>query len=184
MQKVIHLTASASYGNGGKQYIARITGRDSKFTFAREFIGRKCGKRNESAEADVDDAGLYVTCDIDRKGNKGETYVIVEEKDGGLVKDNVDKDDAMTLAKLMDSVSFREASLKVFGENSAYWTASETRTEEMPEMAPLTARQSQLGALRVILADVEARTDWVDPSAMSEAVAEVRTLLAELEAGK
>lgn len=180
MQKVIHLTASASYGNGGKQYIARITGRDAKFTFAREFIGRKGGKRGESSEADVDDAGLYITCDIDRKGNKDETYVVIEEKDGGLVKENTKKEDAMTLAKLLDSVSFREASLKVFGESSAYWAPPETRTEEMPEMVPLTRRQEQLAALRALLADVEARTDWIDPSVMVEAVSECRELLADL----
>ncbi len=60
---MITLSASADFGKTG-QYVARIVGRDSKFTFNREFIGRKFGKRNETSQADVDDPGLYECCDV------------------------------------------------------------------------------------------------------------------------
>jgi hypothetical protein len=82
----ITFSASASYGNGGKQFVARITGRDKKFTFRREFIGRKGGKRNESAEALVDDPGLYEVRDIDNKGRPDDSYFVVLEADGELRK--------------------------------------------------------------------------------------------------
>lgn len=60
---MISFRADAAYGYGGKQFIARVTGRHPKFTFAYEFIGRKGGKRNEDCEADVDEPGLYVLRD-------------------------------------------------------------------------------------------------------------------------
>src|ERR1700688_2126973 len=94
---MIHLSSSARYGYGGKQYIARITGRDAKFTFSREFVGQKSGKRRESASYDTDEPGLYITCDIDRKGNKCETYCLIEEIDGELVENTVTKEEAMKI---------------------------------------------------------------------------------------
>lgn len=103
MQRTITLTASASYGFGGKQYIAHVTGRDAKFTFAREFVGTKSGKRRESAEYQTDEPGLYVTCDIDRKGNKDETYWVVEKRsDGSLDNATCTRGEAMLLARLLD----------------------------------------------------------------------------------
>jgi hypothetical protein len=59
---------SSAYGNN-HQYCARITGRHPKFTFEREFIGFTC--------AYVDTPGLFVECDIDKKGRKDETYYVV-----------------------------------------------------------------------------------------------------------
>jgi hypothetical protein len=97
---MITLNASADYGLSG-QYIARISGRDSKYTFNRDFIGRRCGKRNESTNADVDDPGLYECCDVDRNGKKSRFYFVVEV-DGDLFKFTTDKEDAMTVAKMMD----------------------------------------------------------------------------------
>jgi len=114
MPSTITLRATAKYGFGGKQYIARITGRDPKFTFAREFVGTKGGKRKEDSEYMIDEPGLYVTCDIDRKGNKDETYLIIEQ-DGDNLKETIcDKESAMKIAKLMDKMSFQEAVDTVF----------------------------------------------------------------------
>jgi hypothetical protein len=59
---MISLRGRADYGCTG-QYVARITGRDSKFTFEREFLGKKIGKRGDVTEADVDEPGLYEECD-------------------------------------------------------------------------------------------------------------------------
>jgi hypothetical protein len=105
MNSVVSFSASAKYGYGGKQYIARITGRDPKFTFSREFIDRKEGKRRDSSSADVDDPGLYVEVDIDKHGDKDETFYIVYECPGyGLMKSGgLAKETAMPLAKLIDA---------------------------------------------------------------------------------
>ncbi len=100
---MISFSASARYGYGGKQFIARITGRHPKFTFAYEFIGRKGGKRNEDCSADVDSPGLYITRDIDSKGRVDDDYYVVFECDGVLHKDSCDKDDAMKIGKAMDA---------------------------------------------------------------------------------
>lgn len=99
---MITLSASARFGYGGKQYIAHITGRSSKFTFDREFIGRKYGKRNEGSEADVDEAGLYETCDIDKRGDKESTYYVILGEDDNLARYEISKDLAMKIAKRLD----------------------------------------------------------------------------------
>lgn len=99
---MISLTASADYGLSG-QYIARITGRHPKFTFDREFIGRKGGKRNEVTEADVDDPGLYECCDIDKKHGKDSRFMLVLEVGDTLVEFKCDKEDAMIVAKALDA---------------------------------------------------------------------------------
>lgn len=99
---MITLTAGADYGHEGKQYIARITGRDPKFTFRREFLGRKVGKRNGTTEADVDEAGLFIECDIDRKTGKNEKFRLLLELDGQLHSAYIQKEDAMVIAKRMD----------------------------------------------------------------------------------
>lgn len=121
MQKTVTLTASACYGHGGKQYIARITGRNSKFTFAREFVGRKEGKRRESSTYMTDEPGLYLTCDLDSKGRKDETYYVVERRaDGGLDHLTCDKEDAMELARrLDDGETFEEAVAAIWPPKSA-----------------------------------------------------------------
>lgn len=101
---MITLTASAAYGQTG-QYVARITGRDSKFTFAREFIGRKS---NRDTSADVDEPGLYEVCDIDKKGRKESTFKLVLPNGDKLATLGTDKEDAMKIAKEMASRSFAE----------------------------------------------------------------------------
>jgi hypothetical protein len=100
---MITLTASAAYGFGGKQFVARITGRHEKFTFAYEFLGRKEGKRGESTSADVDTPGLYITRNWGRKNNAEDSYVLIIEKDGELEECSADKADAMKIAKALDA---------------------------------------------------------------------------------
>ncbi len=104
------LTAESRWYGNERQYIARLTGRDSKFTYQRKFIGRKSGS---STSATVDTPGIYEICNIDKKGNK-ESYfrLIAETPDGGLASlkahgDNLDGGDAdsvvMGLLKRMDA---------------------------------------------------------------------------------
>ena len=97
----VSLAASSDYGQTG-QYVARLTGRDSKFTFRREFIGSKSGKRGELSHADVDDPGVYELRDATRKG-KVDKYRLVLELDGELHKLVSDKEDAMAICKALDA---------------------------------------------------------------------------------
>lgn len=64
---------SKCYGNTS-QYVARITGRHPKFTFDREFTGRK---ERSTTRAYIDEPGLYECCDIDKKGRKDITFALV-----------------------------------------------------------------------------------------------------------
>jgi hypothetical protein len=98
---MITLTAvSKSYGNNG-HYIARVTGRNSKYTFEREFIGRMDGREKH---AYIDEPGLYEICDIDKKGRKDQNYrIIVPDPSGELIclrpyGDNLDGVGAMEIA--------------------------------------------------------------------------------------
>jgi hypothetical protein len=95
----VTLTASADFGHTG-QYVARLTGRNSKFTFEREFIGSKGGKRGEFSSADVDDPGVYEMRDATRKG-KVDKYRVVIEFEGELHKLVSDKPDAMEICKAL-----------------------------------------------------------------------------------
>lgn len=98
-QSSVHLKAEASWGNEGKQYIARIRGRSSKFTFDREFIGAKTGKRHEYSSIYVDDSGLYETCSIDRKGRKDRTFWVVLEYESNVRGGVVTEQEAMIVAR-------------------------------------------------------------------------------------
>lgn len=84
MNTTVTMTAeSRCYGNH-KQYIARLVGRDPKYTFQREFIGRKSG-RGDVTTATVDECGIYEICEINKKGGKESVYRIVVETIDGLV---------------------------------------------------------------------------------------------------
>lgn len=160
MATTVTLNASAEYGYGGKQYIARITGRDPKFTFAREFVGQKSGKRKEYAELVTDEPGLYLTCDIDRKGNKEETFwIIYEEPMHGLYAYPVSKEDAMDLAKRIDSNWRIEVLRKRLATTDWEAKAEETTTIKRPvglikEGEQVTYRQLK-HAIQVELGEAE-----------------------------
>jgi hypothetical protein len=80
-----------------KAYIARITGRDSKMTFAREFVGK---------EIMVDEPGLYELRNTDKKGRADDSYVLIfRDNVGDLYESTESKEFAMKLAKLLDSRS-------------------------------------------------------------------------------
>lgn len=98
---MITLQASADYGHSG-QYVARIVGRDAKYTFAREFIGRKGGKRGDCTNADVDDPGLYEMCDVTRKRGKESRYRVILADGETLRVVRADKDEAMKIARALD----------------------------------------------------------------------------------
>jgi hypothetical protein len=77
-----------------KAYVARITGRDSKLTFAREFIG--------NGDVLVDDAGLYEVRNVDKKGRPNDSYYVVLEHDGEIRRSTVmNREQAMPIAKAM-----------------------------------------------------------------------------------
>lgn len=101
MSQTIHLRADADYGHTG-QFIARITGRNARYTFEREFLGRKSGKRNDITEADVDDPGLYECCNISRKSGKDSRFTLVVQVGDDLLEFDSNKEDAMKIGKAMD----------------------------------------------------------------------------------
>lgn len=132
----VSLTASADYGLSG-QYIARIIGRDSKFTFQREFIGRKYGKRNEGSEADVDESGLYELCDVTKKRGKVQRYrVVLELPSGELAKLVASKEDAMAIAKALDAG-------RAFGDIVRYCEGVDDAGNDVPAYEILSAKQAE-----------------------------------------
>lgn len=100
--QTITLNASASFGHGGKQFVARVLGRDSKFTFNRQFIGRKEGKRGESTSVTVDEPGLYELRDIDRKGSTDDRYILIWRDGASLKKLTLDQEQAMADARKIE----------------------------------------------------------------------------------
>ena len=132
MAQTITLKASAAYGYGGKQFVARISGRDSKFTFNREFLGRKEGKRGDYTEFETDEPGLYETRDVDRKGDTTEEYFVVYPAANGIASAKIDKKEAMQLAKEIESGSadlYREGLRHRINFNLARIANSESKND-------------------------------------------------------
>ena len=85
-----------------KPYIARLTGRDSKVTFAREFIG--------ATSIDVDEPGIYECRAVDKKGRADECeYVLLldcpayPDADGETINEyDATKAEAMKICKALD----------------------------------------------------------------------------------
>jgi len=110
---------SKEYGNS-KQYIAHITGRAAKFTFERNFVGRRSDRFTSYS---TDEAGLYENCDINRKGQKECGYLVVATApDGELVKMRSNLDEAMEIAKRMDAGEALESMIEIVGKEGAGWT--------------------------------------------------------------
>jgi len=129
------LRASAAYGYEGKQYLARITGRDPKFTFRREFIGRKSGKRGETTEADVDTPGLYLECDVDKKG-KEESFRLVFEHEGELRALYMKKENAMIVARRIDDGERLSGIVKFVTEGAELRYVLIDKPEAKPDQTP------------------------------------------------
>lgn len=184
--RTVTLTASARYGYGGKQYIARITGRDSKFTFAREFVGRKEGKRRESATHTTDEPGLYVTCDLDSKGRKDETYWVVErDQDGDLDKTTCGLEDAMRLARLLDEgETFEQAVAEVWPPKTPEQIIRDRIAAHESKLAESRSRNDPDGTVRMTkdTGDWKAGTEVRRGDLIAWREGEVSRLRAELDA--
>jgi hypothetical protein len=143
---MITLTASADFGFSG-QYVARITGRDSKYTFSREFLGRKGGKRNEDTTADVDDLGLYEVCDVTKRGKDSAFWLVIEGR-AGMARISCSKEDAMKIAKEMDAGRRFEDILAVTPYDvEARALRERIKTETAPYSDERTAMQAELDAM-------------------------------------
>lgn len=163
----VSLSASADYGHTG-QYVARLTGRNSKFTFEREFIGSKYGKRNEGTSAQVDDPGVYEMRDVTRKG-KVDKYRIVVELDGELHKLVSDKEDAMAICKQLDAG-------RAFGEIVRASRDEADATKVVYEI--LTAKQAEQAALGDVAEQIVALLRPLEEKAQKATLKRVRELLA------
>lgn len=97
---MITLVAQSAHSHGG-QYIARLVGRHTRYTFEREFVGRKSGKRHERSEADLDSPGLYEVCDVNRAG-KNHRYVFILDVGHALVAFDCQRAEAMRVARSLD----------------------------------------------------------------------------------
>lgn len=92
---MIELSSSNRAYNVKGDYVARIAGKDAKYTFQREFLG---------ATAGIDEPGLYEICNIDKRGDKNHVYrVIAESPEGELIAlraggDNLDGQDGRAVA--------------------------------------------------------------------------------------
>lgn len=105
---MITLTAKAAYGQSG-QYLARLVGRHPRYTFDREFVGRKTGDRHERSEADLDAAGLYEVCDIDAHASKQQRYILILDVGHRLAEFACERTEAMKIAKAVGvGIAFTE----------------------------------------------------------------------------
>lgn len=161
----VTLSASADFGHTG-QYVARLTGRNSKFTFEREFIGSKSGKRGDYSSADVDDPGVYEMRDVTRKG-KFDRYRIVVEFDGELHKLVSDKEDAMAVCKQLDA-----------GRAFADIVRASRDDEGKVVYEILTAKQAAQAALGDVAEQIAALLRPLEEKAQKAAMKRVRELLA------
>jgi hypothetical protein len=185
---MITLTAQADYGHSG-QYIARLTGRDPKFTFQRTFIGHKGSKRNETSTVDVDEPGLYECCDISRKHGKEPRYVLVVDIDDDLVDLPSDKEDALKIARALESRPFADIVVGHYAHidaRTAYQHLQECRKLRVVEGSP-----DWIGRLNSEVTLKCAVGDWTAGSTLTLAklqpaleteMARLEDLLANLEA--
>lgn len=102
-QLSVLLSAKGKWAYQGRQYIARIGGRDAKYTFRRDFIGEKSGQRREFTTVHVDDPGLYECCSIGRNGIRQRAFVVVIEHDGNMRAAIVTEQQALAIAKGLGS---------------------------------------------------------------------------------
>ncbi|MCC6416781.1 MAG: hypothetical protein IT429_00870 [Gemmataceae bacterium] len=141
---MITLRASAAYGYGRKQYIARVTGRDPKWGLKLEFCGRIDGdrKRQESSSWEGDEPGIYVTRDVDRKGRADDTYRIIlpcpTNPDRAVCSTPVDKEDIMKIARRLDAGERLERIVELVGRPS-----SRDPSRTVYDVEVVTARQAE-----------------------------------------
>jgi hypothetical protein len=128
----VKLTGSHDYyGKGKASYVARLTGRDSKWTFSREFLAK--GQDRRDAVAEVIEPGLYEVRNVDKKERVTDEYVIVlEDADGDLEQHDATKADAMKITKLLDE---RRAFDAIVGPTDDGWEYVTRRKAEAAAVA-------------------------------------------------
>jgi hypothetical protein len=191
----VKLAASARFGFGGKQFIARIVGRDPKFTFDREFLGKKIGKRGEDTTVTVDEPGLYQERDIDSKGRHTDTYYVVfTDPAVGVDYIDVSHDDAMKLAKLSTSEIDAEgqrleaARLERVNAEAAAKDPEELIESKVaglegthPRRAIMAARAKRVAMLRGEPVVTAEQAEYVEKVAEPSTRAEIEAHIADLE---
>ncbi len=133
-----------------KPFVARITGRDSKFTFAREFLAKSVV---------VDEPGLYQTRNASRYGEAEDTYCVYD----GVRSARVSHEDAMSLAKEMPTDWTRavlESAIKWHEQKIAQSAVKDPEgmvhlTETVGTLSPGSVRRADLIAARQqVVADI------------------------------
>jgi hypothetical protein len=104
-QPTVTFKAEAKLPHGGRQYIARILGRDSKYLFRREFLGTKSGTRREYSSLTTDEPGLYETCNVNRKGDKDKTFYVVLVWENNVRRGVVTEEEAIVIARGLDAAT-------------------------------------------------------------------------------
>jgi hypothetical protein len=183
--KLITITVSSRAFGKNQQYIARITGRAPKINFAREFVGRRSGKRMETTEYSTDEPGLYEDCDIDRKGSKQVGYLIVTHTPSGeVVKMRSDLEDAMRIGKRFDEGESIDKIIDLVAKEGGGWTYEiRSKAEAKTIVAAATVGAATESCWQImqalpereakkVLAALKARVSPPKPKAESEANAE------------
>lgn len=149
MPTTISLYAEKAYGQTGN-YVARLTGRNSQFTFEREFLG---------ASVLVDTPGIYEVRDVDRKGRKTDSYTLVLSVDIDNVEDfRAEKEDAMKICKLLDAGerledivhSFEEDGNLVWGFRDKKAEAEKAKSSVLEQCYELLKTLSEADAKKII----------------------------------
>lgn len=104
---VVTLEAVNDQWKGSGHYVARITGRDARMTFARDFQG---------PTALITEPGLFEVQHIDKKGRKDRRYRLVAQDAGKLVRLPITDVEAAKLAKGLDEGRTIEEMTRVTNE--------------------------------------------------------------------
>lgn len=130
MSATTTISVSNAYGQKGA-YVARITGLDKKFGFAREFL--------VGHSPVIYEPGVYEDCDVNRKGGKEIGYYFVFFcRHGELRKARADKSDVaqfFATGRTIDSIDF-------------IFTASTDDSKKGTWSFDITKHKDTLGALR------------------------------------
>lgn len=166
---MITLTAvSKCYGNNG-QYLARISGRSGKYTFERSFLGRKSDR---TTSALVDEPGLYEEADIDKKGRKEPSFVLVLQRPAEFppLSDTADKEwmkftiaesDAMSIAKRIGEGEQLTDIVEIRRTDSGYKTALRSKSEAKKTAVSVTIETATEQCWQVLQALPERETKKV-----------------------
>lgn len=170
---MITLTANEAYNSrfapvgAKKAYVARITGRSSKMTFEREFLGK--------GNVDVDTPGLYETRSVDKKGRAEEPDYILIMQLGDDIRSckTVSKEDAMKIAKALDAGRRLEEIVEMTAADPA-----EGKKYGVTSYSLITPRQAETKAVAQTI-DTATEACWAVLAALPEK--EAKKVLANLK---